>query len=344
MLEVHSLKRPISEINGFRNCDECGFKSKSKHAFEVHLEERHGTITQGSPPLKRPRKVSFDLNKTQNSKDQSDDDSDMEEDILDDNVNEMVQMKENLKQLQTMVEDKNKQISNLEKETEELKGSKSYEINRRTELENELDYLTTKENDDISELKEHIIALETKLGDEKKRRSESDTNHKDIAIKNFKLEEENEALRMRGIKIHCNVCRIDFTPSEMKDHMHISQNLSPSDPQDPLLQDPQDTLLQEPQIQEPETQELLQDPTDPLNNENIDKMHSNVMKALVGAPREPMEEQQSQNIADIVTNKVAGFRSPQANTQQRETNVYCERCGKQFKNKNSPDEHRTNHK
>ena len=47
MLEVHSLKRPISEINGFRNCDECGFKSKSKHAFEVHLEERHLEAPRG---------------------------------------------------------------------------------------------------------------------------------------------------------------------------------------------------------------------------------------------------------------------------------------------------------
>ena len=82
--------------SGYRSCDLCGFQSKSKHAFEVHQDEKHGAITQGSPPLKKNK--DGDLNTTQGQH------ADMESE---DDEEEVKNLKENLQNLKTMIEDKN---------------------------------------------------------------------------------------------------------------------------------------------------------------------------------------------------------------------------------------------
>ena len=73
------------------------------------------------------------------------------------------------------------------------------------------------------ELTELNKDLKEKLETVKKLNTEIQTKAKEVAIKNFKLQEENEALRMTSFRIHCNVCKADFSPAEAKNHTHIKQ-------------------------------------------------------------------------------------------------------------------------
>ena len=221
MVEVHTYKRPITDISGFRNCDICGYESKSKHAFEVHQDEKHGEITQGSPPLKKNKQD--DLDKTQEHINEHVDTVDMESKVSD---NDETQMRKNLQSLETMITEKDKQIQNLEQEADDLRlaetmAERNHELKRIeaeqkiNELENEVKCL--KENADINK------DLKEKLETVKKLNTEIQTKAKEVAIKNFKLQEENESLRMTGFRIHCNVCEVDFSPTETKNHTHIKQ-------------------------------------------------------------------------------------------------------------------------
>ena len=198
------------------------------YAFEVHQDEKHGKISQGSPPLKKNKQE--DLDKTQGPNNAHVDTVYMESEVED--KTEETQMREKLQSLETIIEEKDKQIQDLEQESDELRSAETLAVRdhelRRIEaeqningLENEVEYL--KENADIVELKELNKELEVKLEDVKKMNKEIQTNAKKVAIKNVKIQEENEALRMTGFRIHCNVCKVDFSPTETKNHMHINQ-------------------------------------------------------------------------------------------------------------------------
>ena len=227
MVEVHTYKRPITDISGFRNCDICGYESKSKHAFEVHQDEKHGEISQGSPPLKKNKKE--DLDKTQVHNNEHVDTVDMESEVGD---TDETQMRKKLQSLETMITEKDKQIQDLEQEAEdhrsaETMAERDHELKRIeaqqkiNELENEVEYL--KENADMIELNELNKDLKEKLETVKKLNTEIQNKAKEVAIKNVKLQEENETLRMTGFRIHCNVCEVDFSPTEAKNHTHIKQ-------------------------------------------------------------------------------------------------------------------------
>jgi len=159
MLEIHTPKRPISDISGFRSCDSCGYRSKSKRAFDVHMDEKHPNTTQGSPPLKK--QVHSNLNETQSiEEEKSDEESDMDED--DESMEairtrfrnhhpelyrgqplyqDTASLKENIKSLEAMIEHKNTQLILLEKESTELKAEKNKETKRRHDIESEIEHL-----------------------------------------------------------------------------------------------------------------------------------------------------------------------------------------------------------
>jgi hypothetical protein len=96
-----------------------------------------------------------------------------------------------------------------------------------TEDEQKRNFLKEIKLDNVSkvgiefELIENIIDLKGILQEEKAQRIDAEAKAKAIAIKNFKLQEENEAMRNGRITTTCKVCKTQFnTLTEMAHHFH----------------------------------------------------------------------------------------------------------------------------
>ena len=216
--EKHTLKRPLSQMSGFRTCDKCAFKVKSKYAFELHLKQVHVNNRRSSPPIKKSKNKEEDLNKTQASCGESDEEPDQLSE-MEDESEEMAKMKEDLQLLHSMIKEKNIMITTLENETERLEKADQAKINEK-EIAKKI------ETDSEIELNDKIEELKQTLNEEKARRVEAEEKAKTFGIKCFKLEEENEAMKNGRITLSCKVCKITFhTIREIMEHLQTTHRI-----------------------------------------------------------------------------------------------------------------------
>ena len=339
--EERNKKRPMSTFD----CTKCQSSFTSKYRLKKHADTQHveeDIDKSESPPRKTAKHEPELLNETihlEDEKKESKDDSDheYEDTIMDDRIKRLLRPKES-KNISTNTED---QKHNLETELKKVKQllTGATEVISNLEAECEDHHKKAEFYKDMSEnlvTENEAMILKIKQMSDQKQKLQSLVELQKWKLNNY------------TVKYNCEECGdIIIKENEIDEHKVIHME---------KMQFEEAEITNDNDINKPHAskQHIQQENFEHTRvkydcdtcgelffTESEREEHDNMHK-------DEMQNEEPENLNDIVRNKQSGFERP--NPQEKavakkvnETTFYCDRCGKQFKNKNILISHMENH-